>query len=250
MSDFPWSKGEALSKEAHVQRAIWINEEREKRNPQAFVTAGDNTTMSLAVEVNNNFINAQFLSVIVLAAAVIEQTLARQVKFVDKSKRGKKMTLGKILNHAERFDLVSNESVSAFESLYDISDLRNDVVHYRGENPGDSSISVVDQMSRNPNAVGEEEAKKMICAMFDITSKCTQNESEALRGQGPLTQGIETHSHGEEFHCPKCDINLKDRELEYDCRWNGEEVVEETMECPDCGENVAQKVRSLQKSSG
>ncbi|TQQ80744.1 hypothetical protein [Halonotius roseus] len=233
---------DTYTKVGYNRRAAWFDRTRDERTGEGnALTPGGSDSTHLEIEVKSNYINANFLSTIITASSVIEGMLFRQVIQCDPDRRQEQHTLHGVFNLATKYDVISEDVTDAFNSLNEIRDLRNGVVHYREGHEDDALVAqhhMENMMETHPNKYGKEHAEKMLKAMFDIKAKCAENRRKFWDHEGPLRQGINTIKTGKEAYCDTCGAALKDTKLNYEAEWNGGQVVSEYAECHECGENV------------
>jgi len=242
MSDESGDDDDTYTREGYRRRAAWFDRTRDERTGEGHpLTPGGSGSTELEMEVKSNYINANFLSTIITASSVIEGMLFRQVIQCDPDRRQEKHTLHGVFNLATKYDILSEDVTDAFNSLNEIRDLRNGVVHYREGHEEDALVfqhHMENMMETHPNKYGKEYAEKTLKAMFDIKAKCAENERKFWDHEGPLRQGINTIQTGKEAYCDTCGGALKDTKLNYEAEWDGCQVVSEYAECHECGENV------------
>jgi len=242
MTDESGDDDDTYTRVGYNRRATWFNRTRDERTGEGHaLTPGGSDSTHLEMEVKSNYVNANFLSTIITASSVIEGMLFRQVIQCDPNRRQEQQTLHGVFNLATKYDVISEDVTDAFDSLDDLRDLRNGVVHYREGHEDDAIVTqhhMENPMRTHPNKYGKEHAEKMLKAMFDIKTKCAENQRKFWDHEGPLRQGINTIKTGEEAYCDNCGAALKDTELDYEAEWDGSEVVSEYAECHECGTDV------------
>jgi hypothetical protein len=242
MAEEPNDDDDTYTRAGYNRRAEWFDRTRDERvGERPSITPGGSDSIHLESEVKSNYVNANFLSTIITASCVIEGMLFRQVIRCDSDRRQEQHTLHGVFDLATKYDVIDEDVTDAFDSLDDIIDLRNGVVHYREGHEDDAMVPqhyFENMMETHLNKYGKEHAEKMVKAMFDIKAKCDENQRQFWNHEGPLVQGINSLKTGEEAYCDHCGAALKDIEVDYEVEWDGTQVVSEYAECPDCGDNV------------
>lgn len=187
----------------------------------------------------SNYVHANYLSTIITESCIIERMLFQQIIECDPSHTDKTTdwTLGVVFRKAKDYGVVSDDVTDEFDSLEDINNLRNSIVHHRFGHEEDA-LSTKYPEGVHPNKFGKEYAEKMLSAMFEIVVKYTENQRLAYKYKGPLKQGSTTVTFGQGLSCNHCGATLTDRELEFTADWNGSQLVNRNADCPECGENV------------
>lgn len=238
---------DTYERQAFQRRNDWFNEIREEKlGEHPKLASGGSDTFQLEMEVKANYVNAQYLSTIIVAGSVIEHYLYNQVAFVDRSrKEDETHSLGSIIDLAKKYDVVDDSVTDSFESLEQINSLRNGVVHYREGYEEDALMQkmLTGDGFTHPNRYGKSDAEDMIRAMLDIKARSHENQIGLFDGEGPLVQGLKHIKTGEDVDCPECGYSLQDEDLDYESDWDGQEVVSESAYCPNCDADVIKLVR-------
>ncbi|MFB6185671.1 MAG: hypothetical protein ABEI86_02240, partial [Halobacteriaceae archaeon] len=134
----------------------------EKLGEYPKLAPGGSDTLHLEMEVKANYVNAQYLSTIIVAGCVIEHYLYNQVAFVDRSrKEDETHSLSSIIDLAKKYDIVDDSVIDSFDSLDQINSLRNGVVHYREGHEEDALMQkrfTEGDGFTHPNRYGKEDA--------------------------------------------------------------------------------------------
>lgn len=233
---------DTYSSEGYQRRAEWFEDIREER---MMVQGGGADSVYLEGEVKANYIHANFISAIITSACRIERILYSQVVQCDPERREEQHNLHGTIVLAKKYDVVADDVTDTFETLEDISDFRNGVVHYREGHEEDSLTKRehADFEGFHPNRFGKESAERILKAMFDIEQKCSENQRKFWNWEGPLRQGINTVKTGKDVHCDNCGFALQDVQIDYHVKWDGNEIVSQSVECPSCGVEVISKFR-------
>lgn len=237
------------------ERKEWFESTAVDRSPLPMLFIGDSQTDLLGQEMRVSFVLGNYLATIILCASIIEQMLYRQLEQTLRQSRGAGWPLGVVLNQSTRTGIIKDQHVEDFDELGDISNLRNDIVHYRGFSDESQFDQERWELSKErlenatdgelPNSLWDDDrqiakryAKRMIRATFDIQSRCEENMREFWDHEGPLRQGIDTIKSGSQMICPNCGTNFEDVKLDYSVEWDGEEIVSEFAKCVNCGGNA------------
>lgn len=242
MTDESGDDDDTYTRVGYNRRARWFDRTLDERTGEGHaLTPGGFDSLHLEGEVKSNYVNANFLSTIITASCVIEGMLFRQVIQCDPDRRAEQHTLSGVFDLATKYDVISEGVTDAFDSLSELCDLRNGVVHYREGHEDDAFVAqyhMENMRKTHPNKYGKDHAEKTLKAMFDIKAKCAENQRKFWDHEGPLRQGLNTIKTGEEAYCDNCGAALKDTKLDYEAEWDGSQVVSEYAECHECGENV------------